>query len=72
MTKLFSGRRTRQAISHFLTEAEWNAPELLLENSFALLQQLGWTSKEKLYLVLDNTQKQKRATTNMNMSNSKR
>ena len=60
MTKLFSNRRTRQAISHFLTEAEWNAPKLLLDNALSVLKHLGWTPKEKLYLVLDDTQKQKR------------
>jgi SRSO17 transposase len=60
MTKLFSDRRTRQAISHFLTQAEWDAPKLLLENAITTLKQLGWTSKEKLYLILDDTQKQKR------------
>jgi hypothetical protein len=32
MTKLFENRRTRQAIAHFLTEAQWNSPELLLDN----------------------------------------
>ena len=61
MTNLFGGRRTRQAIAHFLTEAEWNAPELLLDNAFDTLRYLGWTPKETLYLVLDDTQKQKRA-----------
>jgi hypothetical protein len=60
-TKLFSGRRTRQAIAHFLTHAQWNASELLLENSFSVLKRLGWTKGQTLYLVLDDTQKQKRA-----------
>ena len=61
ITKLFGGRRTRQAIAHFLTEAEWNAPELLLDNALATLRRFGWTPGETLYLVLDDTQKQKRA-----------
>jgi len=60
MTKLFGGRRTRQAISHFLTAAEWNEKELLLDSALTTLKQLGWTKKEQLYLVLDDTQKQKR------------
>ena len=60
MTKLFGSRRTRQAIAHFLTQAEWNAPELLYENALETLRNLGWTSNETLYLVLDDTQKQKR------------
>lgn len=60
-TKLFGGRRTRQAIAHFLTEAQWNAPELLLENAYSVLKQLGWTSGQPLSLLVDDTQKQKRA-----------
>jgi SRSO17 transposase len=60
MTKLFDNRRTRQAIAHFLSEAEWNAPALLIKNAFAVLEQLGWNAKEQLSLVLDDTQKQKR------------
>ena len=60
ITKLFGDRRTRQAISHFLTEAQWNAPELLLEKAFDTLKQLGWTPDQTLYLLLDDTQKQKR------------
>ena len=60
MTTLFENRRTRQAIAHFLTEAEWDAPKLLLDNAIDTLRQLGWTKNESLYLVLDDTQKQKR------------
>jgi|GEM_PF-539508 len=59
-TKLYGKRRTRQAIAHFLTEAEWNAPELLLENALSMLRKLGYKSGDILYLVLDDTQKQKR------------
>lgn len=61
ITKLFGKRRTRQAIAHFLTEAEWNAPHLLLSNALSTLEYLGWKPGEALYLVLDDTQKQKRA-----------
>jgi SRSO17 transposase len=61
MTKLFGDRRTRQAIAHFLTEAEWDAPEILLDNALAVLRQLGWSKGEQVYLILDDTQKQKRA-----------
>ena len=60
MTKLYDNRRTRQAIAHFLSVAEWNAPELLLNNAFTVLKQLGWNAGETLFLVLDDTQKQKR------------
>jgi SRSO17 transposase len=60
MTKLFGDRRTRQAIAHFLTQAEWDAPKLLLDNALATLRYLGWTQNDTLYLILDDTQKQKR------------
>ena len=60
-TKLFGHRRTRQAISHFLTQAEWDAPELLLESSLTTLRRLGWKSGDTVYVVLDDTQKAKRA-----------
>jgi SRSO17 transposase len=60
-TKLFGHRRTRQAISHFLTQAEWDAPELLLENALTILRKLGWKSGDMVYLAVDDTQKDKRA-----------
>jgi len=59
MAKLFGDRRTRQAIAHFLTEAEWNAPEILLDSALSTLKRLGWKPGDKLYLVADDTQKQK-------------
>jgi SRSO17 transposase len=52
--------RTRQAISHFLTQAEWDAPGLLWETALDTLQQLGFRNSDLLYLVLDDTQKRKR------------
>ena len=61
LTKLYENRRTRQAISHFLTKAEWDAPELLLTNAHAMLRQLGWKAGDTLYLIVDDTQKKKRA-----------
>ena len=54
------GRRTRQAIAHFLSRAEWDAPELLREHALDTLRQLGWRNSEMLYLILDDTQKRKR------------
>ena len=60
-TKLFGRRRTRQAISHFLTQAEWDAPELLLENALTILRKFGWKSGHTVYFVVDDTQKAKRA-----------
>jgi SRSO17 transposase len=53
-------RRTRQAISHFLTQAEWDAPELLRETAIDTLRELGWKPGETLYAILDDTQKRKR------------
>ncbi|MCL2624818.1 MAG: transposase [Planctomycetaceae bacterium] len=60
-TRLYGKRRTRQAISHFLTESEWDAPELLLENAHSMLRRLGYKAGATVYLIVDDTQKQKRA-----------
>jgi SRSO17 transposase len=61
LEKATGGRRTRQAISHFLTQAEWNAPELLQERAEDTLRLLGWRAGETLHAILDDTQKRKRA-----------
>jgi hypothetical protein len=53
-------RRSRQAISNFLTLADWNAPQLLAETALDGLNRLGLRSGSPLYLVLDDTQKRKR------------
>jgi SRSO17 transposase len=52
-------RRSRQAISHFLSEAEWDAPELLREHARDTLRKLGWRAGDTLYVILDDTQKRK-------------
>ena len=52
--------RTRQAISHFLTRAQWDAPQLLWQTALDTLRQLGFRSGDRLYLLLDDTQKRKR------------
>ena len=52
--------RTRQAISHFLTRAEWDAPELLRQAALDKLRELGWKAGETLYAIIDDTQKRKR------------
>jgi SRSO17 transposase len=54
-------RRSRQAIAHFLSQAEWDAPELLREHAKDTLRRLGWRAGDTLYLILDDTQKRKRA-----------
>ena len=56
-TRLYGHRRSRQAISHFLTEAEWDVPELLLENALSMLRRLGYKSGDTVYLIVDDTQK---------------
>lgn len=53
-------RRSRQAISNFLTTAEWNAPEVLQQTALEQLRRLGWRPGQSLYLLLDDTQKRKR------------
>lgn len=53
-------QRTRQAISHFLTQAEWDAPALLWQSALGTLRQLGYRAGDLLYLILDDTQKRKR------------
>lgn len=53
-------RRSRQAISNFLTLADWNAPEVLQQTALDQLQRLGFRPGETLYLLLDDTQKRKR------------
>lgn len=54
-------RRSRQAISHFLTQAEWDAPELLRQTALDTLRALGWQAGETVYIAIDDTQKRKRA-----------
>jgi hypothetical protein len=54
------GRRSRQAIAYFFTQAEWDAPELLWEHALQTLKQLGYRAGDTLYLLLDDTQKRKR------------
>jgi len=52
-------QRTRQAIAHFLTQAQWDAPALLWQSALATLRQMGFRSGDRLYLILDDTQKRK-------------
>ena len=52
--------RTRQAVSHFLTKAQWDAPELLRQTAMDTLRQLGWKQGDLLHVILDDTQKRKR------------
>jgi SRSO17 transposase len=58
--ELLGKRRTRQALAHFLTKAQWDAPELLRQTALDTLKQMGYRAGDTLYLVLDDTQKRKR------------
>lgn len=53
-------QRTRQAISHFLTRSEWDAPEALSQSAWGTLLDMKWRAGDTLYLILDDTQKRKR------------
>jgi hypothetical protein len=53
--------RPRQAISFFLTQADWDAPELLRQKALDTLRELGWRAGELVHLILDDTQQRKRA-----------
>ena len=53
-------RRSRQAISNFLTLADWNAPELLQQTALEQLKRLGYRPGDTVYLGLDDTQQRKR------------
>jgi len=50
----------RQSIGFFLSQAHWDAPEVLRQTAMDVLKQLGWTPREKAYLIIDDTQKRKR------------
>ena len=56
-----SGYRTRQVISHFLSHADWDAPETLRLKALDTLRRLGFRPGQPLYVLLDDTQKRKRA-----------
>ena len=58
--KLCKGRRTRQAIAHFLTQAQWDAPQVLQQTALATLKELGCRAGDTVYMVPDDTQKRKR------------
>lgn len=58
---LCKDRRTRQAISHFITRAQWDAPEVLRQTALDTLNALGWRPGQTVYIALDDTQKRKRA-----------
>jgi len=52
---------TRQSIGFFLTRAHWDAPEALRQTAMDTLKHLGWKSSHRVYVIVDDTQKRKRA-----------
>jgi SRSO17 transposase len=61
LEKLTNRRRSRQSVAFFLTQAQWDAPELLRQTALDTLVRLGWKPGQTVYVVLDDTQQQKRA-----------
>lgn len=58
--ELTGRRRTRQAISHFLDQDTWDSAWLLRKKAMDTLRELGWRRGEKVYVLIDDTQKRKR------------
>ena len=52
--------RTRQSIGFFLTRAHWDAPEALRQTALDTLKHLGWKPNQRIYVLVDDTQKRKR------------
>jgi len=59
--EILGKHRTRQAIAFFLTQSDLNAPQMLREKALDTLRALQWRAGDLLYVVLDDTQKRKRA-----------
>ena len=59
--KACRNHRTRQSIAFFINQAHWDAPELLRQTALTTLKELGWKKGQTVYVVLDDTQKKKRA-----------
>lgn len=53
-------RRSRQAIAFFLSQAQWDAPEILRQTALDTLRTLGWEPGQSVYMAIDDTQKRKR------------
>lgn len=58
--KRIQRERTRQSMAFFLTQAQWDAPEILRRTALDRLGELGYRPGETVYLVIDDTQKRKR------------
>ena len=51
---------SRQSIGFFLTQAHWNAPDILAQTAIDTLKTLGWQAGQAVQLIFDDTQKKKR------------
>lgn len=51
---------TRQSIGFFLSQAHWDAPEILAQTALDVLKSLRWKAGEPLDVIFDDTQKKKR------------
>lgn len=52
--------QTRQAIGFFLSQAQWDAPQILAQTALDVLRSLGWKAGQALDVIFDDTQKKKR------------
>ena len=57
---LFGDRRSRQSYDKFFNESDCDCAGLLRAMAFFTLRKLGWTPRERLYFVVDDTQIDKR------------
>ena len=60
INRLCQRERTRQAIAFFLNHTHFNAPEVLRQTALDRLNEMGYQLGHTVYLLLDDTQKQKR------------
>ena len=60
VSSLFGARRSRQSYDKFFNENDCDCVGLLREMAFFTLRKLGWTPRESLYFVVDDTQIEKR------------
>lgn len=60
VSSLFGDRRSRQSYDKFFNESDSDCAGLLRAIAFFTLQKLGWTPRERLYFVIDDTQIEKR------------
>ena len=60
ISSLFGDRRSRQAYDKFFNESDCDCAGILRTMAIVTLRKLGWTPRERLYFVIDDTQIEKR------------